>query len=361
MSDMTRHSSALNQAAAHDGGLYDPSIHDNQVVALYDTDAQARAAQQVLVQAGFPTSAMHVMARNGAASSTTTADASGMGYQSTGSESESAGIWASIKSLFLPEEDRTSYRHAIDRGHAMLVVTPDHSMDRHHLLHVMESTDPLDFDAKLEEWRQSGYDSSSAMTAATQGTTTTGMMTTAPETPLPPSIVSPAPLETGYPAATVPAPTAHDSEESIKVMEERRRAGKREVAAGAVRIRSYIAERSTGESVHLHEEGVTADRTPVDCPATAADSGASRERTIEARVTSGEAVISKEARVVEEFGSNKPANDRVETVHDTVPKTEVEIEGADSAAMHGTLAGITAGNPNATPGATTSGANSPRK
>ena len=90
-----------------------------------------------------------------------------------------------------------------------------------------------------------------------------------------------------------------------------------------------------------------------------------QERTIEARATSEEAVVSKEARVVEEIGLKKEATDRVETVRDKLRKTEVEIEG-DAASRTGSLPGATstggtAANPNATPGATSSGMNAPRK
>lgn len=37
-------SDALNSAAAHDKGLYDPNTHDNQIVALYETMAEANKA-----------------------------------------------------------------------------------------------------------------------------------------------------------------------------------------------------------------------------------------------------------------------------------------------------------------------------
>ena len=152
------------------------------------------------------------------------------------------------------------------------------------------------------------------------------------------------------------------SPETIKVMEERLRVGKREVAGGAVRVRSYIVERPVEETVQLHQEHVDIERRPVDRPATAADFGAFQERTIEARATSEEAVVGKEARVVEEIGLSKQESDRTETVRDTVRKTEVEVEGAgDAVGQKGSLPGNVAANPNATPGASTSGANTSRK
>ena len=362
MSDSTTY----NQAAAHDTSLYDPNVHDNQIVAMYDTDADARRAMQALVDQGFPPSAMHVVARPGDTMDTTAAD---------------EGLWGAIKSLFVPDEDRTTFNHAITRGHAMLVVTPDGNGDRSRLIHALEATHPLDFDAKLEEWRQAGYDHAAlpektggmnTLAAAGMAGTAVGMEQLPGNTGPAATHASPTPAAapTAKPAiAAQPVMTASRTAETamagladtdtIKVMQERLRVGKREVAAGAVRVRSYIVERPVEEQVRLHEERIHVERHAVDRAATAADTGAFQERTIEARATSEEAVISKEARVVEEIGLKKESNDRVETVRDTVRETKVEIEGDTNASL-GAKTGPT-GAPNATPGATTSGMNSPRK
>ena len=369
MSGTTNTSGTLNQAAAHDTSLYDPTVHDNQIVALYETDAQARTAQQTLVSAGFPASSMQIVARD-----------SGSGAAGTTGATDE-GLWGSIKSLFVPDEDRTTYNTAVARGHAMLVVTPTNSMDRQHLIHTLESTDPLDFDAKLEEWRQTGYDTTgSAAGTSTSNTATAGhavdagMNTgyaTAAGTGVgaattglagQPKATTATTAVSGAPAATTGQMAATDAN-TLKVMEERLRVGKREVAAGAVRIRSYIVERPVEEKITLHEERVGIERRPVDRAASPADFAAFEERTIEARATSEEAVVSKDARVIEEIGLKKEASDRVETVRDTVRKTEVEIEDPvkDTSTLGSTTTKTTVANPNTTPGATTSGANSPRK
>ena len=122
------------------------------------------------------------------------------------------------------------------------------------------------------------------------------------------------------------SPRRRPGDETVKVMEERLRVGKREVAGGAVRVRSYVVERPVEEQVRLRDERVSVDRRPVDRPATADEMALFKEHTIEARATSEEAVVSKEARVVEEIGIHKEANERTETVHDTVRKTEVEVD-----------------------------------
>lgn len=363
MSGTTSGSGNLNQAAAHDTSLYDPTIHDNQIVALYDTDAQARSAQQTLVAAGFPGPSMQIVARDAG------------GDMSGTAATADQGLWGSVKSLFVPDEDRTTYNTAVARGHAMLVVTPDASMDRQHLIHTLESTNPLDFDAKLEEWRQAGYTATGSATGTSHSNVATGghAVDAGMNTGYATGSVSPgaAPMgTTAMPATTTGAMQSGtaatgmaDDANTLKLMEERLRVGKREVATGAVRIRSYIVERPVEEAITLHEERVGVERHPVDRAATPADMAAFEERTIEARATSEEAVVSKDARVVEEIGLKKNASDRVETIRDTVRKTEVEIEDPvkDAGTLGGTTGATKTVNPNTTPGATTSGANSPRK
>jgi uncharacterized protein (TIGR02271 family) len=336
---------SLNTASAHETGLYDPSKHDNQIVALYETRAQADAAKAKLVSSGVDAGSIQVMDRE--------ADrmAGGVDY-----ESGNQGLWGAVKSMFMPDEDAHAYNHALSAGHSMVVVTPNATSDRSHIIHVLEGTNPLDFDSKLEEWRQSGYN-------YTPSSTPTSATATASTTPTTGVTAAPAMRATG----TAPVGDA----ETLKVMEERLRIGKREVAGGAVRVRSYVVERPVEEQVRLHEERVSVERHPVDRAATTADLAAFQERTIEARATSEEAVVSKEARVVEEIGVRKEASDRVETVRDTVRSTKVEVEDGTKVVPGQTTTGVT-GKPGvgtgvsgtsstSTPGATTSGMNAPRK
>ncbi len=103
--------------------------------------------------------------------------------------------------------------------------------------------------------------------------------------------------------------------------------GKREVAGGRVRVRSYVVEQPVEEQVNLRDESVNVERRPVDRPLTGADRDrAFQERTIEAEEKSEEAVVNKEARVKEELVVNKDVNQRTETVSDTVRRTEVEVQ-----------------------------------
>ncbi|HEX7002884.1 MAG TPA: DUF2382 domain-containing protein [Trueperaceae bacterium] len=115
----------------------------------------------------------------------------------------------------------------------------------------------------------------------------------------------------------------------IPIVEEDIRVGKREVERGGVRARTYVRERPVDEQVELRDESVEVRRQRADRPLSAADGDAFRERSVEMHETDEEAVVSKEARVVEDVVIEKQARDRTEHVRDTVRRTEVEIEQLD--------------------------------
>ncbi len=210
---------------------------------------------------------------------------------------EEKGFFASLKSLMLPEEDRYAYAEGMRRGAVLLNAKVDDSqIDR--ASDILEHAGAMDLDAQEAEWRKSGwtgYDASAhrSMPGAAMG--------------------------------TAPA-TAAGQNETIQVVEEKLVVGKRAVEGGRVRVRSYVVETPVEANVTLHQERVTVDRHPVDRAASPADLAAFQERTIEASATNEEAVVAKETRVVEEIGVHKEAADRVETVRDTVRKTQVDVE-----------------------------------
>jgi uncharacterized protein (TIGR02271 family) len=118
---------------------------------------------------------------------------------------------------------------------------------------------------------------------------------------------------------------AYGEDETVPVVEERLRIGKRDVSHGRVRVRSYVREEPVSEEVDLNRERVEVERHAVDRPV-AASEDAFRERTIEAEERHEEAVVTKEARVVEEIGLRRTQETEHETVSDTVRRTEVVVE-----------------------------------
>lgn len=268
------------------------------VTAMYKTAAEAQKAGQMLAsQLRLDGSAIRVSPGAGVTDA---------GYDKSSPYAEK-GFFASIKDLFLPEADRYAYAEGMRRGNVLLNATVDESQVAQ-ASQVLEHSGALDLDAQEASWKQSGW---TGYDAAAHGT-----------------------VHTAAPVATGPAATGTDN--TIRVLEERLVVGKRAVEAGGVRVRAYVVERPVEAQVQLHEERVTIERRPVNREATAADTAAFAEKTLEARATREEAVVSKDVHVVEEIGLKKQAADRTETVRDSVRKTEVDIEDTGTAARTAT-------------------------
>ncbi len=117
-----------------------------------------------------------------------------------------------------------------------------------------------------------------------------------------------------------------EGEETLNVIEEEMRVGKREVKRGGVRIHTYVTEKPVEEEVSLRDETLHVDRQPVDRPATETDLDTFQEGTLEMTETDEEAVAEKRARVVEEVNVGKDVTQRQETVHGAVRRTNVDVE-----------------------------------
>ena len=116
-------------------------------------------------------------------------------------------------------------------------------------------------------------------------------------------------------------------EETAPIVEEELSIGKREVASGGVRVTTGVEERPIERTVSLREEEVRAEQRPADRKLSPEEAEAAfEEKTVELMGTSEEAEVSKTARVVGEVSLSKQAEEREQTVRDTVRRTDVEVE-----------------------------------
>ena len=310
------------------------------ITAMFDNRAHADAAvSQLSSQLGLASGQVQVLAGETNSSSTAT----------SASTSGETGFWASLKDLFVPDEDRSAYAEGIRRGNYVVSAQVDESkLDQ--AMDILEHNGAVDLDAQEEEWRQSGWTGQQVGTTGAVGTSpsnpelgvaATGAVATGAVT-----AATPVTSQTSMPATAATAART-GGEEVIPIVEEQVRIGKRDIERGRVRVRSYIVETPVTEQVTLREEHVDVQRRAVDRPLTDADE-AFRERVIDATEHSEEAVVGKEARVKEELVIRKDASDRTETVHDTVRRTEVEVD--DTTGTTGTagsvgVTGTTGSNP----------------
>ncbi|WP_426957766.1 YsnF/AvaK domain-containing protein [Muricoccus radiodurans] len=289
------------------------------ITGLFDTRADAEAVAE------------HLIAHDGIARSQITIHGADSTAMPVTMEKDS-GFWATLRELFISDEDRYTYSEGIRRGGYVVSAVVDETQVTH-AMDVFEQHGAVDLDAREAEWRKSGWTGYQATSTGTTGSTAAAGMTTATGTTTGASAMGVA--STG---ATMAARDRVEGEEVIPVVEERLSIGKREVEHGRVRVRSYIVETPVNESVTLRDERVHVERRAVDLPLSAAED-AFRERTIEAVEHTEEAVVSKEARVKEELVIRKDVGQRTETVSDTVRRTEVEVD--DNRAADARVTGTT--------------------
>ncbi|MBB5696340.1 YsnF/AvaK domain-containing protein [Muricoccus pecuniae] len=257
------------------------------------------------------------------------------------------GFWASLKDLFVPDEDRATYAEGIRRGQFVVSADVEEGM-LDHAMDILENNGAVDLDTQEAEWRQSGWTGDQA------GTGTTSAVASSPTTPelgvvATGTAAAATPTASTAPAATAATTARTGAEEVIPIVEEQVRIGKRDVERGRVRVRSYIVETPVTEQVTLRQEHVDVQRRTVDRPVTDADH-LFQERVIEATEHAEEAVVAKEARVTEEMVIRKDASERAQTVSDTVRHTEVEVDDTTTEASRTStgsagLTGTTASNP----------------
>jgi uncharacterized protein (TIGR02271 family) len=139
----------------------------------------------------------------------------------------------------------------------------------------------------------------------------------------------PAPADAAADEAPDPAPAAPVEEQSIPLVEEELRVGKRQVVRGGARVTSIQNQAPVRQDVGLFEEQANVERRPANRRLTdeeVAASGLLTERVIEIGEMREEAVISKEAFVREELIVRKSATERVEHIEETVRRMDAEIE-----------------------------------
>ena len=128
---------------------------------------------------------------------------------------------------------------------------------------------------------------------------------------------------------TPSAPQPAEAEERIPLVEEELRIGKREMVSGGARVRSFTREVPVQEEVELLHEEASISRRPVNrrlSDEELVQSGLLQDRVMEITLMREEAVVSKAAFVREEVVVTKTVERRVEQIHETVRRTEVETE-----------------------------------
>jgi uncharacterized protein (TIGR02271 family) len=294
------------------------------VIGLFDNRSEAQAAMQDLIQEGFVRENIDISNRNVTDSTDISADTVSTGSGSGG------GISGFFKSLFgVDETTANTYTNVANDADAILSVQVDSDERARRAAEILDRNGAIDVDERGAQYSEQNYNQSNYnqdnynQSNYSQGSYNQQNLSETADTS----------ATTGNYTNTEGGSTATNQNNTntednivIPVIEEQLQVGKREVEQAGARIRSRVVERPVEASVRLREEHVVVNRHPVNRAVTDADVSNFKEGDITLTERSEEAVVGKQARVVEEVEIGKQVTEREETVSDTVRRTDVEVE-----------------------------------
>jgi uncharacterized protein (TIGR02271 family) len=236
------------------------------------------------------------------------------------------GMIGALTDVGVPEEEAGYYAEGVRRGGTLVTINAEDNM-ADQAIDILENHNVIDVQQRATAWQQSGWTGYSP----TAKPYTTEEITRERER----YRSTPSTAAAGAAATSTrptPQPARRDTsatggkETTLPVMEEEMKVGKRAVQRGGVRVYSRVTDKPVEEQVQLRDEHVSVERRPVNRALSSADGDAFKESTMEMTETDEEAVVSKQARVVEEVVVRKDVQERTETVRDTVRRTDVEVE-----------------------------------
>lgn len=274
-------------------------------VGLYETSAEARKVRNELLQAGFDRSNIRIMlgdSSNRQLREWFEDDAS----RPSDSQWSGGNATSMLQSIGVPRADAKDYEEALHRGDALVSIeTTDQRIDK--AVDIMRRHNVLDINERREFWMAGAGMAAGSVAGADKG-------------------ADKASTATGMRNRDLDRKVQSGEEATLPVIEEELRVGKRETERGGVRVSTTVTETPVEETVNLREEHVHVERRPVDRPVSEADLNKLHDQTIEVTESAEEAVISKDARVVEEVVVSKDVETRQEQIHDTVRRTDVNVE-----------------------------------
>ncbi len=269
------------------------------VVGIFDNRSEAQTAMQQLIQSGFAKENIDISNRSDSGSAGSTPARSNDGRVSgtmsatevSGSTDFARSVGDFFRSLFGDDETSVrTYTEAASDADAILTVHVD-SADRAGVAaDILDRNGAIDVDGRMSQNSRQNL--------------------------------------TGTESATQNA-ASNQTNTTIPVIEENLQVGKREVETGGARVRSRVIEKPVETNVRLREEHVVVNRQPVNRAVTDTDLTNFKEGEIEITEHAEQAIIGKQARVVEEVSVGKTVSEREETIRGTVRRTDVEVEEFD--------------------------------
>ena len=241
---------------------------------------------------------------------------SNQGTQASTRRDESFGSRVShfFSDIFGSDDSYHPYAEGLRRGDVLVRINTSDERDADKIADTLQTMGAVDVDRRAEYFKSSGFDRFDATSAQPYSLDETNK------------------YRNDY--QDWEAKNLRDSaqEQTLPVIEEELKVGKREVKKGGIRVFTRVTERPVEEEISLRDEEIEVERRPVDRVLREGDMASFKDSEIALSETHEEAVVSKEARVVEEVGVKKTARQRKETIKDKVRRQDVEVERTDEEA-----------------------------
>jgi uncharacterized protein (TIGR02271 family) len=256
-----------------------------KIVTLFDTLQHAEVAKSNLAKAGFSTNDLSVV--------------SAAELPKSGAALREPGLWHRLFGSDIEQHEAEVYGKAVETGGVVLTLRAADAdvpkamgiLNQHNIVDVQDRAVKTGFLAKAEA----------------------------------------APVAAAVAAAVPAKPLTADvsKDQVLRLAEEQLNVGKKLVEQGTTRIRRFVTEKPVEAQVTLHEEHAEVVRRAISDPSYVQDIDWS-DKTVEVLETAEQAVVSKSSHIAEEVVVGKAGSDRVETVHDTVRRQQVDVERVPS-------------------------------
>jgi uncharacterized protein (TIGR02271 family) len=285
---------------------------NKSIVGFFDNRQQAESARLELLSEGITDNNIQLFSgdstRSGSMSSDVSVSGSGATSRDSYTNNDNESFTDRIKHFFTSMSDQgagddaDNYAEGIRRGGTTLLVrTDDPMIDT--VSDILESNGAVDINQRGQYYKESGFqnfDMNSGPLSEEQRLSSQSQYQDWEKN--------------------------RGGEQVLPVIEEKVNVSKRQIENGRVRIYTRVSETPIDEDIQLRDERVEVERNPVDRPIQSSDMAAFQEGEIELRETSEEAVVNKEARVVEEVRVRRQAEERTEHIHETARRTDIEVD-----------------------------------
>jgi stress response protein YsnF len=262
----------------------------HNLVAVYVSRRDAEPVRDRLIEFGIPATDIRLSSADADAS---TASA----HTGAASHERHESFWDWLFGSDVPEHDRGWYHANLREGRTALSVLIRNNTERERVADILEEFNPVHMDDGTET-----------------GTAPVSMGAEKGEY---------APAGSSQMRAGAPKLTK-EGEQVIPVVKEELAVGK-QARERHYRIRTYVVETPIEQQVSLRDERVIVERRPPS-GTVRSDADALREREFDVVERREEPVVEKRVRPVEEVVIHREANERVETVRDTVRETKVDVD-----------------------------------